>query len=203
VAEALLAARGDARKVMAIFYLSRIPMTLLDGERRYVEVNGARQLMAWRNRSEMRRFTIDDLTPPDELLIMRAVWARMLRTGSVAGSRTLAGDHGVSLEVVYWGLANVLPGLHVFAFAPADWSEDELGVMGPQPGDHQPPAPLTPREREVLQLAAEGHSASIIAERLVLSPATVKTHLRNIHAKLGVSARAGAVATGIRLGLID
>lgn len=178
-------------------------MTLLDGERRYVEVNRARQLMAWRTRGEMRRFTIDDLTPPDELPTMRAVWARMLETGSVAGSRTLAGDGGVGLDVVYWGLANALPGRHVFAFVPVDWSEDELGVMGPQPGGDQPPAVLTPREREVLQLAAEGHRGSIIADRLVVSPATVKTHLRSIYVKLGVPGRAGAVAKGIRLGLID
>jgi DNA-binding CsgD family transcriptional regulator len=187
---------------MAVFNQSRIPMTLLDGERRYVEVNRARQLMAWRTRDEMRRFTIDDLTPPEELPTMRAVWARMLQTGSVAGSRTLAGDGGVALEVVYWGLANVLPGLHVFAFVPADWSEGERGVVSPEPGDDQPPATLTPREREVLQLAAEGHPGSIIADRLVISPATVKTHLTNIYTKLGVPGRAGAVAQGIRLGLI-
>jgi DNA-binding CsgD family transcriptional regulator len=188
---------------MAVFNQSRIPMTLLDGERRYVEVNRARQLVAWRTPGDMRRFTIDDLTPPDELPIMRAVWEWMLETGSVAGFRTLGRDGGVSLEVGYWGLANVLPGLHVFAYAPTDWSEDELGIMGPQPGDDQPPALLTPREREVLQLVAEGHSGSIVADRLVVSPATVKTHLRNIYVKLGVAGRAGAVGKGIRLGLID
>ena len=199
----MLGARGDTTKLMAVFDQSRIPMTLLDGERRYVEVNRARQLMAWRKPGDMRRFTIDDLTPPDELPIMRAVWEWMLKTGSVAGFRTLGGDGGVSLEVVYWGLANVLPGLHVFAFVPTDWSENELGVMGPKPGHDQPPALLTQREREVLQLVAEGHSGSIVADRLVLSPATVKTHLRNIYVKLGVPGRAGAVAKGIRLGLID
>jgi two-component system nitrate/nitrite response regulator NarL len=64
-------------------------------------------------------------------------------------------------------------------------------------------APLTPREREVLQLAADGVSESSIAKRLMVSPGTVTTHLTNIYEKLGVDDRAGAVARGLRLGLID
>jgi ATP/maltotriose-dependent transcriptional regulator MalT len=91
--------------------------------------------------------------------------------------------------------------VHVFAFTPADWSEDELGA----PDDETVPPPLqplTPREREVLQLAAEGLSTSAIADRLVLSPATVKTHFSNVYEKFGVAGRAGAVAKAMRLGLI-
>lgn len=61
---------------------------------------------------------------------------------------------------------------------------------------------LTARECEVLQLAADGGTAGTIAERLVLSPGTVRTHLRNIYAKLGASDRAAAVAEGMRRGLI-
>jgi PAS domain S-box-containing protein len=61
---------------------------------------------------------------------------------------------------------------------------------------------LSPREVEVLQLAAHGLSAPRTAERLFLSPATVKTHLENIYAKLGVSDKPSAVATALRQGLI-
>jgi two-component system nitrate/nitrite response regulator NarL len=64
-------------------------------------------------------------------------------------------------------------------------------------------ASLTPRECEVLSLAAAGNSSSAIAERLYLSPATVKTHLQRIYEKLGASDRAAAVAEGMRRGLID
>ena len=56
------------------------------------------------------------------------------------------------------------------------------------------PRPLSEREIEVLRLAAEGLSGPAIAERLVLSPATVKTHFEHIYVKLGVSDRAAAVA---------
>jgi two-component system, NarL family, nitrate/nitrite response regulator NarL len=62
-------------------------------------------------------------------------------------------------------------------------------------------AALSNREREILTLTAEGHSAPDIAEQLYLSPATVKTHLQRIYQKLGVSDRAAAVAEAMRRGL--
>jgi len=65
------------------------------------------------------------------------------------------------------------------------------------------PVHLTPRERDVLQLAADDLSAPGIAERLSVSPATVGTHFGHIYIKLDVRSRAGAVAKGLRLGLIS
>jgi DNA-binding NarL/FixJ family response regulator len=63
--------------------------------------------------------------------------------------------------------------------------------------------PLTPRELEVLTLAAQGLTGPEIAERLLLSAATIKTHLENLYAKMGVSSRVAAVAYALREGLID
>ena len=65
------------------------------------------------------------------------------------------------------------------------------------------PPPLTPRELEVLNLAAEGRSAPEIAERLFISKSTVTTHMRNVYAKLEVNDRASAVARALRDGLIE
>jgi two-component system, NarL family, nitrate/nitrite response regulator NarL len=62
---------------------------------------------------------------------------------------------------------------------------------------------LTPREHEVLVLAAEGLSASRIGERLFLSAATIKAHLAHAYDKLGASDRASAVAEAFRRGLLD
>jgi DNA-binding NarL/FixJ family response regulator len=62
-------------------------------------------------------------------------------------------------------------------------------------------AALTPREREVLLLLAEGLDQAEIAERLVISPTTVSTHLQHILEKLGVHSRAQAVALAHRVGL--
>ncbi|HXD57884.1 MAG TPA: response regulator transcription factor [Thermoleophilaceae bacterium] len=61
---------------------------------------------------------------------------------------------------------------------------------------------LTARETEILALAAEGRSGPQIGQELNVAAATVKTHLGNIYAKLGVTDRAAAVAEGIRRGLV-
>ncbi|MCW2998975.1 MAG: hypothetical protein JWN65_2524 [Solirubrobacterales bacterium] len=68
-------------------------------------------------------------------------------------------------------------------------------------GELKPP-PVTARELEVLQLAATGLSGPAIAQRLFVSPATVKSHLEHIYAKLGTRDRASAVAHALREGLI-
>jgi ATP/maltotriose-dependent transcriptional regulator MalT len=61
---------------------------------------------------------------------------------------------------------------------------------------------LSERELEVLTLAAEGNTGPQIAERLFVSPATIKTHFEHIYEKLGVGDRAAAVAHALRTGLI-
>jgi PAS domain S-box-containing protein len=65
------------------------------------------------------------------------------------------------------------------------------------------PALLSKRELEVLQLAAQGNPGPQIAERLHITLATVRTHFERIYAKLEVSDRGTAVATALRLGLIE
>lgn len=65
-----------------------------------------------------------------------------------------------------------------------------------------PQSPLTPREREVLGLAAEGRSSADIADVLSLSVLTVRTHLRNAIGKLNAHSRLEAVATALRSGIL-
>ena len=62
---------------------------------------------------------------------------------------------------------------------------------------------LSQRERQVLEMIAEGLSAPEIGRRLYLSPATIKRHLQNLYEKLGVSDRAAAVAEAMRRGLLE
>jgi len=62
--------------------------------------------------------------------------------------------------------------------------------------------PLTPRERDVLSLLAEGLSNKGIAERLNISDQTVKFHVASIYGKLGASNRTDAVRVGFRRGLV-
>lgn len=61
---------------------------------------------------------------------------------------------------------------------------------------------LTPTERKVMELAAEGLLVKQIAARLELSPLTVKNHLARIRRRLGATDKAHAVATALRAGLL-
>jgi two-component system, NarL family, nitrate/nitrite response regulator NarL len=60
---------------------------------------------------------------------------------------------------------------------------------------------LTPREYEVLMMLAEGLSSHALAERLVLSPNTVRTHVQSVLIKLQVHSRIEAAAVALRHGL--
>ena len=62
---------------------------------------------------------------------------------------------------------------------------------------------LTPRERDVLRLLADGHSNESIGRELFISPDTARTQLATAMAKLGVSTRTQAVASALRHELIS
>ena len=63
-------------------------------------------------------------------------------------------------------------------------------------------APLSKREREILQKVADGATTRQVASDLGISPHTVKTHLERIFEKLGAKDRAQAVAIAIRMGIV-
>jgi DNA-binding NarL/FixJ family response regulator len=69
-------------------------------------------------------------------------------------------------------------------------------------GDGPRAAPLSKREREILQKVADGSTTRQVATELGISPHTVKTHLERIFEKLGANDRAQAVAIAIRTGIV-
>jgi len=62
---------------------------------------------------------------------------------------------------------------------------------------------LSPREIDVLRLIAAGNSNKLIADRLAIGEATVKSHVTNILSKLGANDRAHAVTIGLKRGIIE
>ena len=78
-----------------------------------------------------------------------------------------------------------------------------LGMTVFKPHESPTGPPLTEREREVLDLVAGGATNREIAERLFLSPHTIKEHTSSLYRKLGVRNRAEATQKAQRLGLIS
>lgn len=198
--ERVLAARADRERFLRLFERSVVPMLLLDDDRRYMEANLPARLIFRQSLEDMRQLRVDDLTPESFHPELWDYWNRLIEGGAVAGPYDIGSPQGTVLSVTFCGVAHALPGLHLIVFAPSGWPDFEAEV---EELAQELLEPLTPRELEVLQLAARGRTGPMIAAELVVSAATVRTHFEHIYLKLGVSERAGAVARAMRLGLIE
>jgi DNA-binding NarL/FixJ family response regulator len=98
-----------------------------------------------------------------------------------------------------------------FGSVPKDWSAQDLagaarmvalGMTVFAPDRDQPGALLSERERQVLQLIASGSTNREIAERLFISPHTVKDHASTLFRKIKAKNRADAIQRAQRLGLL-
>jgi DNA-binding NarL/FixJ family response regulator len=86
----------------------------------------------------------------------------------------------------------------------APLSERAIAALTSRTPDQSDPLnALTPREREVLALAAEGMSMTEMAEKLFISPRTAETHRTNLMQKLGLQSQTDLVRFAIRRGLIQ
>lgn len=86
----------------------------------------------------------------------------------------------------------------------APLSERAIAALTSRTPDQSDPLnALTPREREVLSLAAEGLSTTEMAEKLFISPRTAETHRTNLMQKLGLQSQTDLVRFAIRRGLIQ
>lgn len=140
-----------------------------------------------------------ELAPPDEQPGARDVLTRILCRGEPAElTLPLANADGSYTSVDFSGVP-VLGGGSVVA----------IFGLGQHPAPKElparPPADtnLTPRQLEILRLLADGCSTHEIASKLYLSPTTVRNHVANVLAALGVHSRLQAVVAAKRAGLLD
>lgn len=139
---------------------------------------------------------------PDQKVVMLSVYDdeqylfQALRVGACGYLlKSISSDELVrQLEWVAGGATAIDPGMAARAVdTAARLQRDEFW-----PGARQG---LTQRESEILSYVVSGLSNRGIATKLVIGDETVKSHLRSIYRKLGVSDRAGAVATALREGI--
>lgn len=183
-------------------------MLIADDQRRWVNGNAAAADLLGIPREEVPWHRMDDFTRQSEHLALEEQWKAFLGGGAAEGWYQLwIETRGTAPPLEFSATANVLPSRHLAVFIPPE----EPSAVPEQPAVTEwalLPEPdsvpeLSGREREVMTLLASGLQGNEIAERLVLSPETVKSHVRNALAKLGRRTRAGGVAIALITGQID
>jgi DNA-binding NarL/FixJ family response regulator len=131
----------------------------------------------------------------DDLEEARSLFDLNARTWGVISAAASADEIAAAVHAVGEGLWVGAPGLVKTLMRPQR--------RGDVAGEESVIESLTAREREVLQLMAEGLANKQIALRLSISEHTVKFHLSSLYGKLGVASRTEAVKRGLGLGLIS
>ena len=196
-------------RLQMAFERSRHPMLIADDRRRWIAGNTAACDLLGITREEVPWLTMDDFTPPSERSRLKEQWEEFLGSGEAEGWYHLYVPDRGPLPVEFSATANVLPARHLSVFIPAEEaSPDQAQSAVAQKAPWTPVvaerrrSELTEREREVMTLVASGLQSGDIAERLFLSPETVKSHVHNALGKLGAHTRAHAVAIALVTGQI-
>lgn len=189
------------------FERSRNPMLFADDQRRWVNGNAAASDLLGIAREEIPWHTMDDFTPPSEHRRLQQQWTGFLAGGAAEGWYQLwVESRGAAPRYEFSATANVLPSRHLAVFVPPDELSPASAEPASAPWSVLPDGRglvLTPREREVMTLLAAGLKGGEIAQQLVLSPETIKSHVQNALVKLDRRTRAGGVAVALVTGQID
>ena len=118
-----------------------------------------------------------------------------------AGASGFISKTAASSELVA-GIRSVHRGDSFLSPSVARFLVEDYQQIASMKGSQDPYEQLTNREREVLKLAAEGHTAQEIAAMLVLSPKTVERHRTNLMSKLDIHNRTELVKFALRKGII-
>jgi DNA-binding CsgD family transcriptional regulator len=213
--DAQVFARGDsvsqaAARLRTALERSRHPMLIADDQRRWVTGNAAACDLLGIAQEEIPWRTMDEFTPPNERKRLEEQWAMFLTSGGAEGWYQLYVPDRGPVPVEFSATANVLPARHLSVFIPSDEASAEQAKSAlAREARWVPVAPegggrlqLTEREREIMTFVASGLQSGDIAERLFLSPETVKSHVQNALGKLGAHTRAHAVAIALVTGQI-
>lgn len=188
-------------------------MVLVDEERRYVAVNDAAAQLYQGSREEIIGREASTGMPDEDPEIGERIWQELVRTGEYYGEQLVRGSAGPQLRVSYAAHATSVGqrwvALIVVLSAQVEPQGEELisaasPVNGQSAGSQRQQGEgtgfvphgkgLTPRELEIVERVALGRSTPQIAADLNLSPATVRSHVRNAMVKTGAHTRAQLVA---------
>lgn len=197
---------ADSRELPTIYRAERPPpdVVVIDAERQTEESLDALAAIAdeaWDEGGAPALVVIGDEDDDWVRDALRAGTVRALLPCGASGGEIVAAVEAVAAGLFAFG-ADAFAAL--LSATPRTSDESAAGQTS---AEGSPPAAteldaLTPREREVLDMLAEGLSNKEIAWRMKISGHTVKFHVASIFAKLNVSTRTEAVTQGIRRGLV-
>jgi len=165
------------------------PIFAVDDDRRWLHVNAEAAELLGAPPQAVLGLRMDDFTPPEYRSQLLRSWVDFERDGTLEGQFVVLRADGSRRGIFFRAARDFATGVHLIT---------ARAVTGQPPSGRV----LTPRELQVLQLAADGHSSAEVADELGVSPGTVKTHFQNMYAKLGARDRAAAVAQAMRRGFI-
>jgi len=184
----------------AAFNQSRNAMALLDEERRYVEVNGAYLKLLGFPRAELIGRPHWELVPGGPV-ISTEEWRRTLLSGHFTGEARIKCADGGLVAVQWAATTEIVTGRRLVLFVALSTSRWGASFRREPEHEHLDRLALTAREREIVRLVAMGSTAREIADELLISHDTVRTHVRNAMVKSGARSRAQLVAQAIGEGL--
>jgi DNA-binding CsgD family transcriptional regulator len=204
----------------SVFESSQIPMALVDSERRYVAANDAATKLYRSPREDIIGQRLGRGIQDEDPAIADEQWKELVRTGEYYGEHVVRVASGPPLRVSFAAHATTVDGqwaaLFVVLSAQVEPEGEEL-ISSASPNDgHGADSDasgaggsgfisrtkgLTPREVEIVERVALGRSTPQIAAGLNLSPATVRSHVRNAMVKTGAHTRAQLVALMLGEGL--
>jgi PAS domain S-box-containing protein len=188
-------------------------MSLVDRSRRYVDINDAALQLYGYERQQVVGMeaggTLDGDRDSDEV-----AWRQLLRTGELYDERVVRDANGKRIRVQFAAHASTATGRWLAVFLALSVKAEPNGAelirsrTNPALGlieaaaTLRPDRPLTRRELEVVGLLALGYDSGRIAADLVLSPETVRSHVRNAMTKMQARTRAQLVAIALAEGMI-
>ncbi len=175
-----------------MFDRSGNPMSLIDERLTRVDVNPATCAMYGVAREQLVGRRIDGMLLGGRMPVSAPTWDEVMRHGAGTGEATVVRPDGGHLEVEFAAQPGVIGGRRlVLLVVTATEEEDPLAAGG------QGDAPLTSREHEVVRRLALGLTSREIADEMVLSHETVRTHVRNAMGKVDARTRAQLVAIAL------
>jgi PAS domain S-box-containing protein len=191
---------GWASFFWTAFERSANPMALLQADRVLVAVNDAFVTTFRYRRDALVDRRADMLVVPEEWRRLEMEWSALLRNGRTMGERELVRADGRHVGVQYAAQREVVTGRQLILYVVCELHLRPLTHPG-QRGGGTPS--LTRREMQIIMEIAMGRRRGEIAAELHISPATVKTHVRNAMAKLGARSQAQLVAIALATGMLD